>query len=445
MRERAQRWIAAAVCAALVILAAVTLPVARHALPVVDAFLPIYLTLAVTADAFVAFLLAMQFRATGQLSLGVLSTAYALTATLALAQMLAFPALFTPTGMFAARPQTAVWLWAFWHGGFPIVVTAYAVTARFRDRRVRVSRSLAVGALGAGCGIGLLVAAIAYRAPLPTLVVGGNYLAGFAGTWQVVIALLVISIGAMIVFTRLDATLDLWVTVALVGFACDVTLTLWGGSRFSMGWYLSRVYAIVTALIVAAFFVAEFAHLYARFARLATIDALTGVANRRSFDDRLDEEFRAAIRDHGSLSLLMLDVDDFKKYNDAYGHIAGDDALRAVAQAARAVVNRPRDLVARYGGEEFAVILSGTDLEGALTVGERIRAELERRRIPHKGNRAAPYVTVSIGAATSDAAHRDLDQRELIARADAALYAAKDGGRNRVVGTGPRSTPALAG
>jgi diguanylate cyclase (GGDEF)-like protein len=417
----------------LIALALLSLPHARQPLPVLPAFLPIYLTLAIAADAFVAFLLAMQFRADGYVPLAVLSVAYAATAVIALAQLCAFPGLFVAHGLFDAHPQTAVWLWAMWHGGFPLLVGVYAYTCRYRNRRIAANLPATIAALGTGVAAGLIAAVVAYRAPLPTLVVGNSYQAGFDGTWQVVIALIVASIIAMLVLTRLSGTLDLWLTVALVGVACDAALTLSAGSRYSAGWYLSRVYAIATSLIVAAFFIAQFAHLYARFARLATIDALTGVANRRAFDERLDDEIRAALRENTPLALVIFDVDDFKKFNDAYGHIAGDDALRVVAEATRAVANRPRDLVARYGGEEFALILPGTDLDGARTVAERVRAEVERRRVPHRASRAAPVVTVSLGAAEAALDAAETDARLLIARADAALYAAKEAGRNRVV------------
>jgi diguanylate cyclase (GGDEF)-like protein len=187
---------------------------------------------------------------------------------------------------------------------------------------------------------------------------------------------------------------------------------------------------VVTSVTVALVFLGEFARLSYRFAQLAAVDPLTGLANRRSFDERLEEGLRAFMRTGEPLTLLMIDVDDFKRFNDTYGHVAGDGALRAIADAIRDVVNRPRDVVARYGGEEFVIVLSDTPLEGALSVAERIRIEVVRRRIPHKANRAAPYVTVSLGAASARGGSPDA--RELIERADTALYRAKDAGRNRV-------------
>jgi diguanylate cyclase (GGDEF)-like protein len=133
----------------------------------------------------------------------------------------------------------------------------------------------------------------------------------------------------------------------------------------------------------------------------------------------------------------MIDVDDFKRFNDTYGHVAGDAALGAIARAIGSAVGRPRDLVARFGGEEFAVILSGTAAEAGRTLAERIRANVAAARIPHRTNRAASIVTISLGVAQG--APDDPSATAVIERADAALYEAKSGGRNRVC---VRSAPA---
>jgi two-component system chemotaxis family response regulator WspR len=187
---------------------------------------------------------------------------------------------------------------------------------------------------------------------------------------------------------------------------------------------------VLTSLTVAVIFVAELSRLYHRFSRLASVDALTGIANRRSFDERIEVERRATARGREPFALLMIDVDDFKGFNDAYGHVAGDAALRAVAEAIVAVVHRPRDLVTRFGGEEFAVLLPGTSLDAALVVAERIRGEVAARLIPHRTSRVAPVLTISLGAAVETAAEGRA--AALIVRADAALYRAKAAGRNRV-------------
>jgi diguanylate cyclase (GGDEF)-like protein/PAS domain S-box-containing protein len=162
--------------------------------------------------------------------------------------------------------------------------------------------------------------------------------------------------------------------------------------------------------------------------QLATRDGLTGLANRRCFDDTLHAEWARALRQQQPLSLLMVDVDNFKAYNDANGHLGGDECLKRIARAVSSEM-RANDLVARYGGEEFAVILPNQSLKGAAIVAERIRCRVEQLQLPS----TAPtrHVTVSIGAATAIAG-ADNNASQLVATADAALYRAKHLGRNRI-------------
>lgn len=162
--------------------------------------------------------------------------------------------------------------------------------------------------------------------------------------------------------------------------------------------------------------------------QLATRDGLTGLANRRCFDDTLHAEWARALRQTQPLSLLMVDVDNFKAYNDAHGHLGGDECLKRVARAVASEM-RANDLVARYGGEEFAVILPNQSLKGAAIVAERIRSRVEQLQLPCRF--AAGHVTVSIGAATAIAG-ADNHANQLVAIADAALYRAKHLGRNRI-------------
>lgn len=162
----------------------------------------------------------------------------------------------------------------------------------------------------------------------------------------------------------------------------------------------------------------------AQLEQVTLTDTLTGIRNRRAFDQRMQAEIANATRNHLPLSLLLLDIDKFKEYNDSYGHTAGDDALRAVAGILQQNA-RPYDLVARYGGEEFAVVLPNTDTAGALIIGERLRAAVEQGSLQH-----GQGVTVSIGVATSIGA---VDQQALIEPADQALYFVKQNGRNQVV------------
>jgi diguanylate cyclase (GGDEF)-like protein/PAS domain S-box-containing protein len=170
---------------------------------------------------------------------------------------------------------------------------------------------------------------------------------------------------------------------------------------------------------------------YLALEELASVDSLTGSANRRQFDDSLAQEWRRSVRTGSPMSLLLLDVDHFKLYNDFYGHLRGDNCLRQIARAALDMVQRPGDLVARFGGEEFAVILPGTSRDAALGLAERLRSAVEQHSIEHT---ASPHnvVTISIGCATM-IPERQINPNLLIEAADQALYEAKRSGRNRVV------------
>jgi diguanylate cyclase (GGDEF)-like protein/PAS domain S-box-containing protein len=170
---------------------------------------------------------------------------------------------------------------------------------------------------------------------------------------------------------------------------------------------------------------------YLALEALASVDALTGVANRRQFDEVLAREWRRAMRTESPVSLLLLDVDHFKLYNDLYGHLRGDSCLRQIAEAGLDVIQRSGDTVARFGGEEFAVILPETDRYAALDLAERIRQKVEERCLEHRGN-SPGIITVSIGCATL-IPQRGSDANTLIEAADQALYEAKRAGRNRVV------------
>jgi len=165
--------------------------------------------------------------------------------------------------------------------------------------------------------------------------------------------------------------------------------------------------------------------------RNSMTDSLTGLANRRYFDEALKTEFYRLKRSGCALSLIMLDIDHFKKFNDSYGHLAGDDCLRRIGTTLKAIVGRVPDVVARYGGEEFVVILPETEDNGAATLAERIRKAVEGLTIPHVASETGEYVTVSLGVVTVYTTGLTSPE-QVVALADEALYSAKNGGRNRV-------------
>ena len=178
-------------------------------------------------------------------------------------------------------------------------------------------------------------------------------------------------------------------------------------------------------------------------ARLSAQDALTGIGNRRSFEERIAEEWLRAFRNETSLSLLMIDIDHFKAYNDRYGHPAGDECLKLLTRDFQARLRRPADFLARYGGEEFAILLPETDAEGAAIVAQDLRRRTLSLALPHEASPVADVVSISIGVATAIPTTRVPGHRSLVDAADGALYAAKSSGRNRVVSAPGAPVPAV--
>ncbi len=166
--------------------------------------------------------------------------------------------------------------------------------------------------------------------------------------------------------------------------------------------------------------------------RLSTLDGLTGIPNRRRFDEVLEREWLRAKRDQRALTLFLMDIDFFKKYNDHYGHMGGDDCLKQVASTVAATMHRPADLAARYGGEEFVCVLPELDAEGAQALAARLLDNIRALQIPHAASEVAPNVTISLGAVTLIPVG-GLGHPAMIEKADEMLYQAKREGRNRWV------------
>lgn len=164
---------------------------------------------------------------------------------------------------------------------------------------------------------------------------------------------------------------------------------------------------------------------------LSTLDGLTNIPNRRKFDEYIKIIWKESLRNDTTLSIIMIDIDDFKAYNDHYGHLQGDDCLIKVAHRLLNSIKRPRDIVARYGGEEFAVILPETDLEDANLIAETFRMNIEELQIPHEYSQASLFITISLGVYSNNP-NSSSSIEKYIAKADVALYYAKSLGRNRV-------------
>lgn len=172
-----------------------------------------------------------------------------------------------------------------------------------------------------------------------------------------------------------------------------------------------------------------------KLSNLSLVDGLTNIANRRMFDQKLEEEWKRLARTGRPLSLLLIDIDYFKNFNDTYGHLAGDDCLRTIGSILKNIANRSTDLAARYGGEEFAMILAETDQQGAYAIADLIHTQVAQRKIPHESSGLSRYLTVSIGLAVLHETSSIRSPIGLIKVADEQLYKAKHQGRNKTVGT----------
>lgn len=419
------------------------LPVARLPATTIAPFLPLFTMAVIATEGLTAYLLWTQFMITRAAFLAALAGAYVYTAFTVAVQLLAFPGVFSASGLLGASPQSAVWIWAFWHGGSPLlVVVALWVRRRFPAPLVAPGAAARAGGVlfGGPLLLSMLVCYVAIRHTdaLPALVSGESYARLPHSPSGIGIALIIAAaLICLVASTRLRTMLDLWLGVAMLAGLGDIVMTLAANSRFSIGWYVARVASVLASSTVLGVLIWEISHLYrelhtanARLSEFAARDGLTGLYNRRYFDERYPEALARAQASAYPLSLMMVDIDHFKLFNDTLGHLHGDDTLTAVAAVLQSSLRRNGDFIARFGGEEFVVVLPDCGAQMASQLAERLRVAVVQRGV------AAPFtpagrVTVSVGIATtrnSELAAPDV----LLAQADAALYRAKDAGRNRV-------------
>jgi diguanylate cyclase (GGDEF)-like protein len=434
----------------------VAAPFARVALPPVWAFIPSYETVIATNDLITAVLLFGHFRHAGSRDHYILACGFLLAGCLAIAHEAAFPGVFAATGLFGGGSETAPWLYMFWHASLPIFVIAYAA---MKDRagmtppkvwRPRYAMLIAIVAIVATAAALTILAACASRL-LPAIVPPDN-----DATAMVVVISSVLGLGlfalAILWLRRPHLVLDLWMMVVMSAWVFDVTFSAaLNAGRFDVGFYIGCIYGLFASAVMITALPLENGRLYARLAetatemrRLATTDTLTGLANRRAFEQALDLEWRRAARRRIPLSLVLVDIDFFKRYNDCYGHPAGDQCLKAVATALANSARRAGEVAARYGGEEFALLLPHADPAAARRVAERACDAIAALNIPHIRSAVSPNVSVSIGVASMSGEVADainaggltvnahLTSAKLVEAADKALYAAKAMGRNRV-------------
>jgi diguanylate cyclase (GGDEF)-like protein len=457
---RSERCFALAVVLVSTAIFVVLVPLAKVPLPQSSAFVPIYQSALVINDLITAVFLFAQFNISRCRALLWLACGYLFTAVMASIHMLTFPGLFSPTGLLGAGPQTTAWLYMFWHGGFPLMVIAYALHRHqgHSASRAYIDVLWSVGAVLVAAG-GLAIAATIGHDALPAIMAGNNYTPAMifvvTSTWLLsLVALMVLS------QRRPESVLDLWLMVVMCAWTFDIALSaVLNGGRFDLGFYAGRIYGLLATSFVLVVLLSGYGRNYARLIklnesdrrkaaeleRLATADALTGIANRRAFEEALDQEWRRTLRHRTPLCLILIDVDFFKRFNDAYGHVAGDQCLRAVAETLARNARRAGEVAARYGGEEFAVLLPHADLDDAHRLAQRMCEAVRQLGIPHKQSEVASHVTISAGVASAllvlagdfPVEAERASPTLLIKAADQALYGAKAAGRNQVMSGRP--------
>ncbi len=437
---------AGALAALIVIIGLLILPSARLQLPEVKPFLPMFAATVFITECLTGYVLYTHYRVLREPFLACLAGAYFFVAVMVSVQILIFPGVFSDTGLLGAGPQSAVWLWTLWHGGFPAIV-AFALVLRIPFVRNSVILRLPGISNGALLMIHapILAALFAYLAVanggvLPPLIDGMSYQQLVQSpAAPTVIVLGATALIACLAISRLRDLLSVWLAVALVAGLADIVLTLAASSRYSLGWYAGRCMSMVSSSLVLGTLLWETTGLYRRLAQVHAAlaesslhDALTGAFNRGYFMQQFPLDIRHSLRARTPLAMLMIDIDRFKNYNDTFGHLQGDICLKAVTEAMQKEIHRPGDYLARYGGEEFAVVLPNTDAEGATYLAENLRHAVEALAIKN-GHSGEALITVSVGVSIFNPGVDAGTVEEIVGRADTALYAAKNSGRNRVV------------
>ncbi|RLQ90622.1 MASE4 domain-containing protein [Falsibacillus albus] len=562
---KGQRLTAYSIGFGMMLLTIVIFPFGGHQLPEIKPFLPAFIALVSFIDSVTSYLFYRQYRVTGSVPLLVLAGTFLYNGLITIPHLLTFPNVFTESGLLGAGGQTAVWFWVAWHTGFPAGILLYLLSVKYSKGPVLHSRRRITGVCTI-IGIVLLVAALTicftrFHEALPAIISGSGYNAIISsGIGPMIWLLLILSIIGLLVIGRMQTILDVWLTLAVSVFFFDVTLTLLGGSRYSIGWYLARINSFISASVILSIFLYEMNRLYALLSEqhqryqslfmhnsdpvysvdknrllksvnnaaikllgyeedelvhqnaglfvapghkeeslinfqkamtgkpqnydsillhkngslidvnittipiiiegevtgtfgivkditlnkkseqklkeansilkeLSLNDGLTKLANRRHLDQYLNDQWTICSRNGQSISIILLDIDDFKKFNDSYGHLEGDQCLIKVAKKV-ADLTGSSGLAARFGGEEMCVVLPGKNAEFIVDFGEKLRAGIQELNIRHDdSNEKVVTVSVGIGSAQS-CFHTSVN--ELIDQADQSLYAAKKAGKNCV-------------
>lgn len=405
-------------------------------------FIPTASIAAFIVEGLVGYLLIVHFVIFRQLAIGLAASAFGLQACSALAWLMSVSDTSGSHVYLALSSQVAMWLSIFGYMGFSALILAAVVVHRVRGERLVAQEYVPVAVLVCFCAPVIAVAVANWLAVrnmewLPELVQNGDYAALAASPLGILLWSL--NAAALIAVTRPRNMFFLWLAVSMFAEFIGMNLWLSAAARHTLEWYAGQGAHLISAVILLAALQWEVHQMYPLLARAnealyrtSVQDGLTGLYNRSYFNRRLQTELTRAQRQQMPVSLVMIDIDHFKRLNDRYGHPFGDCCLTEVARRLAQQVHRPGDFTARFGGEEFAMVLVGASAKGVKDIAELARRQVETLRImPPTGQDELVSITVSMGVATLEPGH-PIDAAGLLAAADGALYGAKAMGRNRV-------------